>query len=422
MRYLTKFQFLNYRKVSLLYIVFILFYFLTGSVDTLRNFKSLNTLVFNRLEKKIALENWRDSTAEDLGLRRSDLLISSRDPSYELSRYEDDITKVLNSEWQENQKVPEDINSFSYSAFELFEKSALPEETPNVIASTLFGLESLRRLRSSSSDLSLAERNSNMLSNEVRLKLKSIYIQGEILKIDWPSQSSDLLFVQLDSKPLDTIHPGNSRGFTLKEAGIISLKISNGRDSLLKKLKVVPQINYQFAFGKRYYHLNSGKEYIISLHHQGLNKYNSTVELSSNQGSVTWIDNQRLLFNSETNFSGTMSVYFHGAKEDSLLIGLSPERSYDLGFVNSQGETKNLPEQSIGLVLLQYDKEFSVNSGVLRLYRGNSSSVISISRGRFEDSQDDISSVDGFLLEAAMLIDDRGRRFSLEIPVVKWVR
>jgi hypothetical protein len=261
-----------------------------------------------------------------------------------------------------------------------------------------------------------------MLSNEVRLKLKSIYIQGEILKIDWPSQSSDLLFVQLDSKPLDTIHPGNSRGFTLKEAGIISLKISNGRDSLLKKLKVVPQINYQFAFGKRYYRLNSGKEYIISLHHQGLNKYNSTVELSSNQGSVTWIDNQRLLFNSETNFSGTMSVYFHGAKEDSLLIGLSPERSYDLGFVNSQGETKNLPEQSIGLVLLQYDKEFSVNSGVLRLYRGNSSSVISISRGRFEDSQDDISSVDGFLLEAAMLIDDRGRRFSLEIPVVKWVR
>lgn len=425
MRYLNKFQYLSYRKVSLLYIVFILFYFLTGSVDALRHFKSLNEVVFSRIAAdNVDLDKWKDSVSVDLSFEQDrDLLISSADPRYELSRYEDNITSNLNQYWSENTSNQIDEGSLRQTTSIQFQKNELPSETPNVVSSTLLGLETLRAKRSD--EVGVFE--GDKLSHEemfglVKLQMKSVFIQGESLEVNWPEGAENNLKVHLNSQLLKEVSKGEKYSYKLEQPGTYEFIFASDNDSLKNVVKVLSNNSYQFAFGQRYYHLNSGEEYVVSLHNQGFNSSNTSVTSSNDLVNVEWYQKEELKISSPNYFSGTVKLRFKAARADSLTLRLSSKAEFGLEFINSTGGTSKEYKNAIGVQLLSNDESLVVLQGKLVVFQNETTYTIDIDRGRFNSNQiQQLDNALGFMLEDALVVDKNNNRISFEKPVIEWL-
>lgn len=425
MRYLTKFQYLSYRKVSLLYIVFITFYFLTGSVDALRHFRQLNEIVYERLEKETNLANWKDSVQSSLSLERGELLISSRDPIYELNRYEPDLSIALNGTWKsQNSDEP---SSVQQAILGLYGKTQLPNETPNVVVSTLIGMESLRKLRKTPVDNAAGEEESlEAIFGQLRIQVKSVFVQGESIEVKWPAKAPHALWVTFQDEKADTIPPGGAYKRKLTKAGKYQIKFQDALDSYEKTIEVLSQGTYRFAFGQRYYHINSGVEYLISLHNQGYSSERTVVKSSSESARVKWIDNESIVFQSSPVFSGVINLYFMegGTVRDSLRLRVTPKGDYQLQLQKADGSaTRSISDASMLRILIDSD-QVPVLSGSLTLYFDNNQTrKVEVERGRLKGAWEDLinTNLEGMVLNNALIVDQQRNRLKLDRPIIYWL-
>lgn len=425
MRYLTKFQYLSYRKVSLLYIVFITFYFLTGSVDALRHFRQLNEIVYDRLEKETNLNDWRDSVQANLALERAEILISSRDPIYELNRYEPDLSVALNNTWKSQESSQ--ASSIQQAAMNVYGKAQLPNETPNVVVSTLIGMESLRKLRKIPEEgIASDEESLEAIFGQLRIQVKSVFVQGEFIEVKWPNKAPHELWITFDNEKVDTIAPGGSYKRKLTKAGKFEIGFQDAIDSYKKTIEVLSQGTYRFAFGQRYYHINSGVEYLISLHNQGYSSGRTIVKSSSESARVKWIDNESIVFQSSPVFSGVINLYFMegDAVRDSLRLRVTPKGDYQLQLLKVDGTPTAKIQEATRLRILVGADELPVLSGALVLYfADNQTRKLEVERGRFTDFKIDIpnASLEGMVLNDALIVDQQRNRLALDRPIIYWL-
>ena len=427
MRYLTKFQYLSYRKVSLLYLVFILFYFFTASKDEVHHFKQLNQAVFERLADKEGEQKWQDSTAAFLQLENTASVVSYSDPNFEESEWGIEITSSLNEIWESPSAEPRDDRSLLSATEEAFESSMLPVETPNVVSSTFLALESLRKKRGGKAEEVTAEEEEGPTVEElfgpVKLQLKSIFLEGEHMLISWPESALSNLQVYRNNALLEEIAPGGSMDRVLNTAGTSTYVFSDGKDSLVRTVEVLYTSAYEFAFGKRYYHLTSGGSYVLSLHNQIFSQSNTDIASSNAQVKVQWMDDKRIRVRAvKDHFSGTASIRFRSAgRTDSLRLRFSPEESFTLGMTALDGQPTSDINQCERISLSNGSKTLVVLQGDLVVFHENGSSKLSVDRGRVTGLGNGLNKAVGIMLENSLVLDESNDRMNLEQPVIQWL-
>ena len=423
MRYLTQFQYLSYRKVSLLYLVFILFYFFTASKEEMHNFKQLNQAVFERLTNKEGERKWQDSTAAVLGLANTASVLNYSDPSFEKREWGTELTTSLNQNWK---IVEQDDDRSLLSATEkFFNNQLLPIETPNVVSSTLLALESLRQKRKFRGEKISAQDegpSAEELFGPVKLQLKSVFLPGEHMQIAWPIGARSELYVYRNNTLLEQIAPGESMDRILTAEGHSRYVFTDGEDSLVQDVEVLATKAYEFAFGKRYYHLTSGHSYVLSLHNQLFSQSNTEIQSSNDQVMVQWIDDNRIRVNtSKDYFSGTALIRFRSSQTDSLRLRFSPEESFLLGMAASNGQPTSDINQCELISLSNGSNSLAVIKGDLVVFHEKGSSRLSVSRGRLVGSGYELNKAVGIMLENGLILDEDNDRISLEHPVIQWL-
>ncbi len=426
MRYLTKFQYLSYRKVSLLYLVFILFYFFTASKDEVHHFKQLNQVVFERLADKEEEQKWQDSTAAFLQLENAASVVSYSDPNFEESEWGNEITSSLNELWEYPEDAAQNDRSLLKATERAFESTMLPVETPNVVSSTFLALESLRKKRGVKAEKVSAEEEGptvEELFGPVKLQIKSVFLEGEHMLISWPESAAGELSVYRNDQLLETIAPGGSMDRVLTTSGRSRYVFTDGKDSLTRNVEVLFTSAYEFAFGRRYYHLISGKSYVLSLHNQTFSQGNTNIRSSNDQVKVQWIDDKRIRVAAvKDHFAGTASIRLRsGGRTDSLRLRFSPEESYVLGMTSLDGSPTDDINQCERITLSNGTKTLVVLEGDLVVFHENGSSTLSVDRGRVQGGANGLNKAVGIMLENSLVLDGSNDRMNLEQPVIQWM-
>lgn len=426
MRYLTKFQYLSYRKVSLLYLVFILFYFFTASKDEVHHFKQLNQVVFERLADKEGEQKWQDSTAALLRLENPASVVSYSDPNFEESEWGVEITSSLNEIWKSPSAEPKEDRSLLSATEEAFETSLLPVETPNVVSSTFLALESLRKKRGGKAENVSSEQEGPSVEDifgSVKLQLKSLFLEGEHMLISWPESARSNLQVHRNNVFISEIAPGGSMDRVLNTPGTSTYVFSDGKDSLIRTVEVLYTSAYEFAFGKRYYHLTSGGSYVLSLHNQIFSQSNTDIVSSNAQVKVQWMDDKRIRVRAvKDHFSGTASISFRSeGRTDSLRLRFSPEESFALAMTALDGQPTSNINQCERISLSNGSKTLVVLQGDLVVFHENGSSKLSVDRGRVTGLGNGLNEAVGIMLENSLVLDESNDRMNLEQPVIQWL-